>query len=639
MTIARHRTVRGRILGPGLAIVVANLAACSSVDPPTTDPFLGAEYDYVLSDSVAVDPFPVERPVLPADETLLAKLLREHPDLAELEDLWIEGGTHYSEGDFDLAEEYFYVLRERLDLVGTDHPDSLALIYLNSLDRKLDAFVSILAEERFFAESYAPTEQTLADAYDSLRATYGIPEFLIPKVERSSFERELLLVQDARVDKWVEYFTGRGRSNYQTWLERRARVGWVIEEILREEELPVELISLAMIESGLQSGARSRAAAVGWWQFMRGTAKIRGLQVDEWIDERRDLELSTRAASRHLKLMYGMFGNWPLALAAYNAGEYRIQRAIGLQGDPDYWELRLPRETRDYVPKFIAAARIAADPAAFGFEAVTVDTLRFDSVELDDTFSLDQVAKAGGYSVRELQELNPQLLSGCTPPNLDRYRLRVPAGKGAITLAGVADIPEGERITWRKHQLASGETLGALARRYRTSVQAIMDLNGISDARRVRAGRVLTIPYPRGAEVASSVVVSAPAPRASTPPAGRKAVTYRVRSGDTLISIAQAHGISVSSIQSVNGLRGSRIRAGQNLTLHVPGPIEVASRSTVDVSTHERTEHEVRAGDTLFDIGRRYGVDVAALLEWNGLDGSAILRPGDRLSIWRPRQP
>lgn len=616
--------------------LLSGLAACSSSGPATPPP-----EDDPLADAVALEPVDTvavaePEPEPPVDETLLAKILRSHPALAELEELWVSGGTHYARGEFDLAEEYFYVLRERLESVQSDQPDSMAVIYLASLDRKLDNFVQILAEERFFAESYAPVGQTLDDVYDSLRTAYEIPGFLIPEVERSTFERELLMVQHPRVDFWMDYFTGRGRATYQTWLERRARVGWIIEDILDEEELPKELLSLAMIESGLSARAYSRAAAVGWWQFMRGTAKIRGLQVDEWIDQRRDIELSTRAASRHLKLMYGMFGNWPLALAAYNAGEYRIQRAIGLQGDPDYWELRLPRETRQYVPKFIAAARIAADPAKYGFEPVAADTLRYDTIELDDTFSLDQIARSGGFGVRELERLNPQLVAGCTPPNLDSYTIRVPEGRGEATLAAVNDIPQDQRITWRKHRMARGETLGALARRYRTSTRAIMDLNGITDARRVRAGRVLTIPYPRGVRVAEARPAN-PSAVSADPPEGRRKLEYRVRSGDTLSAISERHGVSIRSIRTLNGLRGSRIRVGQTLVLHVDDDFAGSTSAAIDESTHEKTEHLVRAGETLTAIGRLYDVDVADLLTWNDLDPRAILHPGDRLSVWRPR--
>jgi hypothetical protein len=509
--------------------MVALLGACFSGPPaPSTDPDSVA----AAADTAAIDTFAVtgvpdsllappleEVDTLRDDESLLHKILRTHPTLLSLQELYDEGSMRYVDGEFDLAEEYFFLLQEGVAEAREDNPDSLAVLYLSSLDRKLGSYIEIITEERFFSESYAPYSETLTEAYDSLRTRYEVPDFILPAVEPSTFERELLLVERAEVDSWIDYFTGRGRKTYERWLERKGEYGWVIEELLVEEGMPRELIYMAMIESGLSTTARSRAAAVGPWQFMSGTARMRGLVVDVWVDERRDLEKATVAASRHLKILYGMFQNWPLALAAYNAGEYRIQRAIGLQGDPDYWHLRLPRETREYVPKFIAAARIGLDPAAYGFTTPEVDTLRFDHITVDDTFSLDQVARAGGFPVRELTRLNPHLLSGCTPPTKQSYTLRVPDGKGEATAVAVAKIPEGERIAWRKHRIQRGETLGQIARQYRTTSRAIMDLNGIRDPRRVRAGTELTIPYPRGVQVAA----------ASANPGG----TYRVRSGDT----------------------------------------------------------------------------------------------------------
>jgi membrane-bound lytic murein transglycosylase D len=562
----------------------------------------------------------IEDEALPEDENLLTKILRTHPSLQELEDLYADGGAQYFEGDLDLSEEYFYLLAER---------------------GKLGNFIEILGEERFFSESYAPVSQSLNAAYDSLRAAYGLPDFLLPpEVEASSFEREVLPVDNAKVQAWLRYFTGKGRSTFQRWLDRRGQIGWILESILQEEGLPTDLIYMAMIESGLQPSVRSRASAVGYWQFVRSTARNRGLLVNEWADERRDIEKATRAACRHLQMLHGMFGNWPLALAAYNAGEYRIQRAIGLQGDPDYWELRLPRETREYVPKLIAAARIGKDPEAFGFSINEQDTLRYDTIEVNDTFSLDQIAKAGGFSVRTLQGLNPQLIAGCTPPKHSAYAVRVPVGRGESTLAAVRAIPEHQRITWRKHRVRSGETLGQLARRYRTSVSAIMELNGITNPRRVRAGRQLTIPYPRGVTPSADPVAVARAQPTPPPqaPAGRKTIQYRVRTGDTLSTIAEAHGVSVSSIRRLNGLRSHRIYAGRSLVLHVSEDFDgPGDPFHVDESTHERTEYRVIRGDTLSAIGRRFGVDVAALLAWNDLGSAAVIRPGDRLQIWRPR--
>ncbi len=609
------------------------LEACSSAPPVIeSDPL--AESDEMADYAAADTLFTLAPEGLPGlapertDESLLDKILRSHPGLDDIDVLYQEGTERYLMRELDLAEENFFVLQERIVEARSSDPDSLALLYLDSIERKLGYFADILAEERFFSDSYAPIEQTLNEAFDSLRTRYGLPDFIMPVVaeEPSSLHSELLAIEAPEVDKWIKYFTGNGRDTYQKWLDRRAEIGHVIAEILADEELPPELIYLAMIESGLSARARSRAAAVGYWQFIRSTARNRGLVVNEWLDERRDIEKATRAACRHLKMLHGMFGRWSLAFAAYNAGEYRIQRAIGLQGDPDYWQLRLPRETREYVPKFIAAARLGADPELHGFTLTPQDTLRYDVITLDDAFSLDQVAVSAGVNETTIRNLNPQLIAHCTPPNMSAYSLRVPAGKGPQTMTAVAQIPEGDRLQWRKHRLAKGETLGQLARRYRTSTAAIMELNGISNPRRVRSGRVLTIPFPRG------VVPPATIARAS----GNATVSGRhtVRRGDTLSSVARRYGTTVSKLRDLNNLSGNRIYAGQVLVLS-KGNTRAAIK--VNESSHDRTRYKVLQGDNLTTIGRRFGVTVSDLLGWNNLPANGRIRAGQMLDIWRPK--
>lgn len=562
------------------------------------------ELQATVLDSATV--FAEEASAPPAEETLQQKILRSHPALQPLQELYEEGGEAYLQGELDLAEEYFLVLKGELEAAREASPDSLSLLYLESVDRKLDGFVDILSEERFFAESYAPADEAIEETWAQLRARYELPDFLLPPVAEPTGLAKLLAEDRPEVQRWVDRFTGGGRAQFETWLERHAALEPVLGRILEEEGLPRELVALAVIESGLQSSVRSRAAAVGYWQFVRSTAKLRGLRVDEWVDERRDVERSTRAAARHLTLMHNMFRDWSLALAAYNAGEYRIQRAIGLQGDADYWTLRLPRETREYVPKFIAAARILADPAAHGFERPAREGLAYDHLELDGAYSLDQVAEATGIPEPELRELNPQLLVEVTPPGGD-YRLRVPAGRGdEAAQAAVASIPDEQRISWQRHRLRSGETLGQVARRYGTTASAIMELNGIRDARRVRAGRMLTIPFRGGG---GAVVATPSAPRDD----------YRVQRGDTLIDIARQHGTTVTALRRANGLRSDRIHPGQELSLPAP-------------SAGAR-EYRVRSGDTLSAIGQRFGVSIRDLARWNGLDPRGVLRPGQTLRV------
>ncbi|RKZ13596.1 hypothetical protein DRQ32_01260, partial [bacterium] len=264
-----------------LPLLIALLGAClSTPQPPGTDPDGGmaAVADTTFVDSLALLGVPdsLLAPPLEAmgdleDESLREKILRTHLSLRDLQELYDEGSLSYVDHELDLAEEYFYLLQEGVEEARADQPDSLALIYLASLDRQLDSYIEIITEERFFSESYAPVSESLTEAYDSLRIRYEVPNLILPKIEPSSFERELLLVERAEVQWWIDYFTGRGRKTFERWLERKAQYGWVIEDILVREGMPRELIYMAMIESGLSTTARSRAAAVGPWQFMSGT--------------------------------------------------------------------------------------------------------------------------------------------------------------------------------------------------------------------------------------------------------------------------------------------------------------------------------------------------------------------------------
>jgi membrane-bound lytic murein transglycosylase D len=600
--MTRHRPPRPghgqrlRIAAPaGPALVatmgIAALGACGGPPPsrPQTTPQASAwAVAAQLADTAAFNAAPADaQSMATSDETLLAKLLRARPALAELDSLYIAGSRRYAEHDLDLAEEHFYLLRERLDQEHQAHPDSLSLIYLESIGRKLQHFAHILAEERFFADSYSPVTQTLTEAYDSLRTRYHIPAFMVPARAEGpdAFAREVLAVDNEQVRYWQEYFCTRAHDHFQVWLERRESVGPVITSILKDEGLPEELLYVAMIESGLHHSVRSRAGAVGYWQFIRATARNHGLKVNEWLDERRDLEKSTRAACQYLKMLHRMFQSWPLALAAYNAGEYRIQRAVALDGEANYWTMPLPKQTREYVPKVVAAYRIAQDPQSFGFTAPSPDTLRYAVVKLDGAYGLDQIARAAGVAESQLRELNPQLLAGCTPPGVKGYELRVPSGAGDKLLAALVAIPEGSRITWRQHRVQPGETLGQIARQYRTNVDAIMELNGIANVRAVRGGRVLTIPYPQGVK----------------PPAEEVAAVVETASR------AAASGRSTDP------------------------PLDVTEQ------THRRIEYRVRKGDTLHAIGRQFGVQVKDLVVWNHLSRNAKIFPGDVLSIWQPR--
>lgn len=368
----------------------------------------------------------------------------------------------------------------------------------------------------------------------------------------------IVTVTNDRVDKWLKYFQGRGRKDIERWLSRESRYRPMIDSILAEEGLPPELFYLAVIESGLNPNAYSRAHAAGMWQFISSRARMYGLRVDWWVDERRDPEKATRAACTYLKELYDRFGSWELALAGYNSGEGRVERARKKRPScPDYWCLDLPRETENFVPKFMAAVLIGSDPKAFGVEAKSSSApLAYDTIEVVDAVDLQVIADATGSTYEEIKKLNPAMRRWCTPPGDSPATIRVPRGTGNRCLTAIASIPPEDRVTWRRHKVSRGETLSEIARAYGTSISAIVSVNDIRNPNRIRSGHHLVIPVGPGASSA----------------AGRSEMTedivYRVRRGDTISSIARRHGKSTRDVLRWNGLAwNSRIYPGDKITI------------------------------------------------------------------------
>jgi peptidoglycan lytic transglycosylase D len=320
-----------------------------------------------------------------------------------------------------------------------------------------------------------------------------------------------------RVDAWVAYYTGRGRERFQLWITRSASYMDLLTKNLRAEGVPEELANLVFVESGFNMHAKSVARAVGPWQFIRGTARLFGLEMTPYKDERRDPELATRAAARYLRRLYEVFdGSWPLALAAYNSGEGTVQRAIRRQGTTDFWALHLPRETKDYVPKFMAAMEIASDPERYGFEIPENSPLRYDEVVVEGPVDLREIARVSGVQVAELERLNPVFVRHRMPGDQDGTGLKVPHGMGEqiqvaletnytprpltnTELRAAAREHRAEmrrpmrRSRWGTHIVRRGETLSQIGRRYGTSTTRLVRLNGLSNASAIRAGQRLRV--------------------------------------------------------------------------------------------------------------------------------------------------
>lgn len=370
-----------------------------------------------------------------------------------------------------------------------------------------------------------------------------------------------------RVQFYLDHFTGASRERFTVWLGRMSRYEAMIRSVFRSKGLPEDLVYLALIESGYSNIAVSRARAVGMWQFIASTGRRYGLTIDAWVDERRDPFRATEAAANYLVDLSDRFGSYYLAAAAYNAGEGRITRGLArlVSGtdsltDETFFELAshrrlLHRETRDYVPKLIAAALIAKQPGAYGFDSVTpLEALAFEEITIQDATGLDVLAELADTTLAAIVELNPQFIRGVTPPQRTVV-VRVPERRGAMVAERYADLPPEERVNQIEHVIRRGETLGELAKHYGVTVSGIVVANPGIRPRALRVGQRIAIPT---GETAAWTVVPEYRVR-----------YHRVRRGETMSGIAYRYGIRLSSLLRANGMRASDLlRAGR--TIRIP---------------------------------------------------------------------
>jgi len=514
-------------------------------------------------------PLPTQPPE-GAAAAALRNVLEDRPDLAQLDRIYRQALELLSRTQYETAEDLLFVLKEEAVAMMPADRDSVARSFLTSLDRRVTLLGGVLAEDRVLSLSVAADDSLLAAAYDNLHGL-SFPDSLIPVsgARSSGIQSDLLGVDNAAVRQWLDYFTGSGRASIQIWLDRKAAVDSLIYRYLDEAGLPRELIYLAAIESGFNTHARSGVGAVGPWQFMPGTARHYHLRCDWWVDERRDPELSTRAAVTYLSQLYHHFRDWALVLAAYNTGEHRVDRSIRLTGHDNFWDLHMPWQTRNHVPKFIAVARICEDPLAHGLDPTLGTKLGYDVVDVTDATDLGLIADCAGVPKEEVVALNPGLLRQATPPGAGDYPVRVPTGTGVRCLSKLRAIPRAERLTWRRHTVLRGETLGAVATRYGTSVADIAELNGLRNVALIHPGDKLLIPMP--AVLADRAEQRVAASGHYVPPSGYERVSYRVKSGDTLTGIARKLGVSLRHLRRVNNMHGtSLIKPGQRVFAYRP---------------------------------------------------------------------
>ncbi len=395
-----------------------------------------------------------------------------------------------------------------------------------------------------------------------------VPEERVAEVQEKARAAhfDLPVVINQEVTSLIDFYTGRYRERFIAALQRGGPYLPFIREELRKANMPEDLAYLPLVESAFNTRARSRAKAQGMWQFIAGTARLYGLRCDGLVDERNDPYLATRAAVRHLGDLYGTFGSWELALAAYNSGAGKVQRAVHrAKGNTDFWTVRryLRRETRNYVPALWAVVAATKNPAAYGLPPIAEKPVCIARVPVEGALDLEVLAERGRLDGDELAELNPALTRRLTSAG-GSYQLAVPCGREQQVAEVIASIPPNERVRRFLHVVRAGDTPGAIARRYGSTVDAILAANGIRNPRSLRIGQTLVVP--RGPAERATPAAARPNPGVEKVAAAMPD-RYIVRPGDTLYGIARRFGTSTEELQRRNGLQDTTIRPGDVLML------------------------------------------------------------------------
>jgi membrane-bound lytic murein transglycosylase D len=480
----------------------------------------------------------------------------------------------------------------------------------------------------------------------------------------AEIEYDFPITINRQVEYYLDFFQNRNREVFTRWLERSGAYRAMIEEHLQEAGLPRDLVYLAMIESGFSQTARSKAKAVGMWQFIKGTANNYGLKVNSYVDERRDFVKSTKAAVEYLSDLYAEFGSWYLAVAGYNAGEGKIRRAIQKHNSTNFWELAqgsyLKLETKRYVPKLIAAIIIAKNPEKYGFTDVRYqDPFAYETIETPRWTSLKAVALACDVDVTEMQNFNRELLKPFTPPDSTTYSLKLPVGKQAVAEKNLSRVHAVVSTNYKTHVVQGKETLDSVCRKYGLTKTIMLKANNLQKAK-LSPGQRLRVPYrttqyellPEGGSASRLLAAS---------DSGENLILHKILPGETVLGLAERYNVPAHLIAGWNDLKDiSRIRAGQQLAIYTQNGDDAwatagnaASQTKAEQKTATRSgaqEQElgdvlpsgesgkemmnylVRRGDSLWTIARKFEISVDEIRSWNNLGGNLIW-PGTRLLI------
>ncbi len=503
----------------------------------------------------------------------------------------------------------------------------------------------VTASPRAVREAAEPAPKPVVELHEETAPEASGPAPQEPPDLWTVLRRGMVLEDPERPEIEAELGWFARHPDYVERVARRARpfLHLIIGQ-LRERGMPLDLALLPVVESGFQPYAYSPGRAAGIWQFIPATGRRFGLQQNWWYDGRRDIVASTRAALDYLSHLYRHFGDWELAIAAYNCGERTVGRAIERNrkaGKPtDFWSLELPRETRAYLPRLLAVRRIFSEPERFGVELPELpDEPLLAEVDAGAQIDLARAAEIAGLSMEEFYRLNPAFNRWATPPD-GPHRFLLPKDKAPRFRLALASLPAEERVVWRRHLIREGETLSHIARRYHLTVATIQRVNRLRD-HRIRAGRYLLIPSAsRPPSQYSQSVKERTRRRLAATGKGHKRIV-EVRPGDTLWELARRYRVSVRRLSAWNGIAPrDTLHPGQKLVLWEQKPKPVAAVTAVvppgkaSRPVRRSIRYRVRKGDSLWRIANRFSVTVNELCQWNGIPRSQTLRPGQQLRLY-----
>jgi membrane-bound lytic murein transglycosylase D len=507
--------------------------------------------------------------------------------IAQAEKEFQDGQANYAAGHLDAAKQNFDKAFEIL----TQGPVSVRSNekLKKEFDKVVDGINSLEIEALKKGDGFTEQKAEPAPIDEANEVTFPVDPNIKERAaaELANTHSDLPLVMNDTVAGYINFYSTRGRGTLERALVRAGKYREMIEKTFREEGVPQDLIYLAQAESGFQPLALSRVGARGMWQFMAGRASEYGMTRNWWLDERQDPAKATRAAARHLKDLYAQFGDWYLAMAAYNSGPGNVQAAVRRTGYADFWELYkrdvLPRETKNYVPIIVAMTIMAKNPKQYGLESIYPERpAETDTVTIDYPVDLRLVSEIIDVPAESLQELNPSLLRMTTPKG-GTFDLQLPAGSKDKYLATIAAIPATKRVLWRYHKVESGETLASIAKKYRTTPAQISNVNGLEEDD-IQAETRLIIPM-SGSRDSDSMVFA------------KRPTRYRVRRGDTVLSVADDFGVPPERIRRWNRLKGNELRKGRSIVIYRPAA-EGSSAATAPVRRRSQRSKKVTNADS-----------------------------------------